>query len=190
MTRQQIQVIWLSISLIIIASIIYSLGLATLFFSPSNELQLFYQVSLLFFMPLGFVVVPCWISNKNDLCNSQVLVQFNWKSFVILAFIIYMVNGLFLHSEEYFPQMVIAICEEYLFRSLIYRILRTHFAPLWAILIGSFLFGLLLHMNYPLLDNVFVRFPLGLLFSGLTLRFGLQYAIAGHWIFNLIQSIL
>lgn len=190
MTKDQIQVIWLSISLIIIASIIYSLGLTALFFSPSNELQLFYQISLMIFMPLGFIAIPYWISKKNYLFDPDAVVQFNWKSFVIIAFTIYMMNSLFLHSEEYFPQMIIAICEEFLFRYLIYRILRSHFTPLWAIVIGSLLFGLLLHMNYPLLDNLIIRVPIGLLFSGLTLRFGLQYAIAGHWIFNLIQSIL
>ena len=86
--------------------------------------------------------------------------------------------------------MIIAMCEEFLFRFVIYRVLRKNYSYLLAILIGSLLFGVLLHLNYPLVDNLLVRFPLGLLFSLLATKLGLEYAVGGHWIFNLYQSII
>ncbi|HEM3589162.1 TPA: CPBP family intramembrane metalloprotease, partial [Streptococcus suis] len=57
-----------------------------------------------------------------------------------------------------------------------------------AILITSVLFGFILHMDYPILDNLLIRTPLGILFSILATKIGLQYAIAGHWLYNLIVS--
>lgn len=86
--------------------------------------------------------------------------------------------------------MVISMCEEFLFRFVIYKVLRNNYSRLWSIIIASLLFGILLHLNYPMIDNLLIRTPLGILFSILATKFGLEYAIGGHWIYNLYQSII
>lgn len=51
--------------------------------------------------------------------------------------------------------MVIASCEEFLFRYCLYRILRNNFSKPQTLLICSLLFGILLHLNYDIIDNLF-----------------------------------
>ncbi|WP_205401979.1 CPBP family intramembrane glutamic endopeptidase [Streptococcus lutetiensis] len=190
MVRRHYDLILYSVGLIVIASLIYVLGTSLVFFSSSDNLQLSYLISLICFMPLGFIILPHYISKRGGLYSDNKDVTFNWKSYLVVAVIIFLINYFFLGSTEYFKQMIISMSEEFLFRFVIYKILRKNYSYIQAIVIGSLLFGVVLHLNYPLMDNLLVRAPLGLLFYILATKFGLQYAVAGHWIFNLYQSVL
>lgn len=101
---------------------------------------------------------------------------------------IFLINQWFIGSTEFFHQLIIAFCEEYLFRLVIYQVLRQRYGYWSSIMISSILFGVVLHLNYPLLDNLLLRVPAGLFFSLLATKLGLPYAVAGHWLYNLIVS--
>jgi predicted metal-dependent membrane protease len=178
------------ISLIGIAFLVYSLGTSIVFISFSQQLQLSYLIALICFMPIGFMLIPHTLSLKYGLYSKETDVVFHWQSYLYLALLIFLVNHYFLKSDEYFHQMVISMCEEFLFRFVIYKVLRNNYSRLWSIIIASLLFGILLHLNYPMIDNLLIRTPLGILFSILATKFGLEYAIGGHWIYNLYQSII
>ncbi|HEM4394263.1 CPBP family intramembrane metalloprotease [Streptococcus suis] len=188
MVIRYIRPVALSIALIILASISYLLATSLVLFSPSQFLQVAYLFSIMVGMPVGFILFSSMLTKRYQLCQELSEVKFSWKSFVLLAIAIFLINFWCIQSDEYVNQFIIATCEEFLFRYLIYRILKSEYPTWLAMLVTSLLFGVLLHMNYPLLDNLIIRTPLGLLFSVLATRFGLQYAIGGHWIYNLLVS--
>ncbi|HFI0420425.1 TPA: lysostaphin resistance A-like protein [Streptococcus suis] len=188
MVIRYIRPVALSIALIILASISYLLATSLVLFSSSQFLQLAYLFSIMVGMPVGFILLPSWLTKRYQFYKETADIKFSWKEFLLVAIAIFFINSLFIQSEEYVNQFIIATCEEFLFRYLIYRILKSEYPTWLAMLVTSLLFGVLLHMNYPLLDNLIIRTPLGLLFSILATRFGLQYAIGGHWIYNLLVS--
>lgn len=85
--------------------------------------------------------------------------------------------------------MVIASCEEFLFRYCLYRILRNNFSKPQTLLICSLLFGILLHLNYDIIDNLLIRSPIGFILGLVTMRFGFHYSIAAHWLINLLAAL-
>ncbi|HEO6712702.1 TPA: CPBP family intramembrane metalloprotease [Streptococcus agalactiae] len=174
------------IGLIMIAVIFYSLGLSLVFLGSENNLQENFQRSLMIFMPIGFIILPSLII-KNQLTKESEI-SFNWKQYLMFSIAIYIFNSLFIKSDEYFQQLVVSASEEVLFRYILYRLLREDYSKLIVVLITSLLFGFILHMNYPVIDNLLIRTPLGLLFSILAMKFGLQYSIATHWLYNLVVS--
>lgn len=185
---QQLKQTSLALGLVLLASLTYVLGTSLLFFSSAEQLEVTYLWVLVGFMPLGFVILPHFLANRQNLYARDVQVKFSWQSYLILAVIIFLINHWFIGSSEFFHQLIIAFCEEFLFRLVIYKVLRQQCNHWSAVLISSLLFGVVLHLNYPLLDNLLLRVPAGLIFSVVTSRFGLQYAVAGHWLYNLIVS--
>lgn len=183
--RIELKPIMISLGIIILASLTYALGTSMIFVLPFGDMNSTYLVSLMTFMPVGFIVLP-FILSREQLKEADI--TFNWKQYIILAAIIFIINHFFIRSNEYYHQMMISMCEEVLFRYIIYGLLRKHYKYGMAILITSILFGFILHLDYPLIDNLLIRMPLGIIFSILATKFGLQYAIAGHWLFNLLAS--
>lgn len=188
--KKDVQSLIIPIALIAIASFTYNLGNSMVFLIPGLDLKISYLVTLVCFMPIGFILLPHLISIKTDLYSSESKVLFRWKSYVLISLIIFFINHYFLGSDEYFHQMIIATCEEFLFRFVIYKIMKRECSYIFSIIVGSLLFGMLLHLNHPILDNLFIRTPFGILFSILATKFGLEYAIGGHWIYNLYQSVI
>ncbi|MFV8044957.1 CPBP family intramembrane glutamic endopeptidase [Streptococcus pluranimalium] len=178
----------ISLGLIVIASLCYALGTSILFIASFSSIENMYLASLITFMILGFIVLPYTISRNHLREEKYHEVTFDFKQYVVIAIIIFMVNHFFIQSDEYFHQMIISMCEEFLFRYVIYRMLRRDYNYIVAILLTSILFGFILHMDYPIIDNLLIRTPLGILFSIFATKFGLQYAIASHWLYNLIVS--
>ena len=90
-------------------------------------------------MPIGFMLIPHTLSLKYGLYSKETDVVFHWQSYLCLALLIFLVNHYFLKSDEYFHQMVISMCEEFLFRFVIYKVLRNNYSRLWSIIISSLL---------------------------------------------------
>lgn len=178
----------ISLGLIVLASLFYALGTSMMFVTSFSSIENMYLVSLVVFMTTGFIFLPFLISHKHLKEENEEEVTFSWKQYVVITIIIFLVNSLFIRSDEYFHQMIISMCEEFLFRYIIYRLLRRDYSYTTTILLSSLLFGFILHMDYPILDNLLIRTPLGIVFSVLSTKFGLQYAIGGHWLYNLIVS--
>ena len=178
----------ISLGLIVLASLFYALGTSMLFVTSFGSIENMYLVSLVLFMTTGFIFLPFLISHQQLKEEKEEEITFSWKQYIVISIIIFLVNSLFIRSDEYFHQMIISMCEEFLFRYIIYRLLRRDYSYTTTILLSSLLFGFILHMDYPILDNLLIRTPLGIVFSVLSTKFGLQYAIGGHWLYNLIVS--
>lgn len=175
-------------ALVILASMVHVFGTTLLFFSSGEVLEQIYLLILVLFMPLGFIILPHLIAKKQGLYAQDCQVKFHWKTYLVLAGIIFLVNRLFIGSSEYVNQLIISFCEEFLFRFVIYKVLRQGYGYWSSICLASVLFGMVLHLNYPILDNLLLRTPAGFIFAWLTTRFGLHYAVASHWLYNLIVS--
>ncbi|CQR23831.1 metal-dependent membrane protease [Streptococcus varani] len=183
-----VEPILFSLGLITLASLIYVMGTSMLFVFSIGNIESTYLLALLLFMPIGFIVLPLLLAKRQFSEMKISDVQWDWRQYISLAFLIFLLNHFFIHSDEYFHQMVISICEEVLFRYIIYRLIRENYNYVMAILISAVLFGFVLHLNYPVYDNLFIRTPLGILFSIFATKIGLHYAVAGHWIYNLVVS--
>lgn len=188
MTISQFKQLSLALGLILLASLTYVVGTSLLFFSPAEQLEQTYFWVLAGFMPLGFVILPHLIAERYRLYVDGERVQLSWVVYLVFAVMIFLINQWFIRSTEFFHQLIIAFCEEYLFRLVIYQVLRQRYGYWSSIMISSILFGVVLHLNYPLLDNLLLRVPAGLFFSLLATKLGLPYAVAGHWLYNLIVS--
>ena len=105
-----------------------------IFVLPFGDMNSTYLVSLMTFMPVGFIVLP-FILSREQLKEAHI--TFNWKQYIILAAIIFIINHFFIRSNEYYHQMMISMCEEVLFRYIIYGLLRKHYKYGMAILITS-----------------------------------------------------
>ena len=176
--------------LMIVASLAYALGIYFLFIGHSYDISQAYLMSLLVCMPIGFIALPYLIAKKGHFLSNEPEVQFQLPVLLILFLILWFFNFFFIESREFFQQIIIATCEEFLFRYIIYSVLRQGYSKWWSIVFTSLLFGLLLHLNYPFWDNLLIRTPMGMVFSLMALRWGLPYAIAGHCFYNLIVTIL
>ncbi|WP_205178811.1 MULTISPECIES: CPBP family intramembrane glutamic endopeptidase [Siminovitchia] len=91
--------------------------------------------------------------------------------------------------ETTFHPFLIATFEEFLFRYLILIILRKEFSKSWSFIIGSILFAMLLHLNGDWLLNIMIKFPSSLILYYLADKYGLQDAIAFHWLHNLAITV-
>lgn len=190
MFSRRLSPLLLATLLIVVASLSYALGISFLFISYSYDIRQAYLMALVLFMPLGFIALPYLIARQGRFLSRVSEIRFQLPVFLGLTVLLYLVNSFFIGSQEFFQQLIIATCEEFLFRYLIYGVIRQGYSKWWSIVLTSLLFGLLLHLNYPLLDNLLIRTPMGILFSILALRWGLSYAIIGHCFYNLMVTIL
>lgn len=190
MSHLHFKTIFVSIGLIAIASLFYALGTAFILVYSLENLQQVYLASFVLFMPIGFIVIPFLLARNYINESPYKEVVFDWKQYTLIAATIFSINYFFIRSDEYFLQMIISISEEVLFRYIIYTIIRKNHSYRSTVLITSILFAFLLHMNYPLLDNLFIRMPFSIVFTMIATKLGLQYSIGGHWLYNLVVSKL
>ena len=127
MLASNIKQIFIATGLVLIASLIYVFGTSMIFFSSGNHLEVSYLLAIICFMPLGFIVIPHLIAQKNSLYSNEYDIRFSWKSYLLIAVLIFIANLFFIKSNEYFQQMIISACEEFLFRFVLYKILRKHY---------------------------------------------------------------
>lgn len=180
------ETLFISIGLIVLASVCYNLGLATLFLGGKNLTADAYTYTIMFCMPLGFIILPYIVARKFQLLPNKSKVSIDFKILTVLFALLILFDVLVFKTGESFNQLIIATSEEFLFRYLIFNILCKDMSKWQAIIINSLLFALILHLNYSFLDNLIFRFPIAVVFSYIAQRFGLQYSIASHWLYNLI----
>lgn len=171
------------------AVVLYSLGMTGLVLVKSNHLVSNYFYFLLFLMPPCFIILPNSISKRYELYSKEAEVRFSLKQFLVLFLILFVLNHFVIKGEEFWHQMLIATCEEFLFRYCLYHILRKNFTRFTSLLLCSLAFGVILHLNYSLLDNLLIRSSVGFLLGAVSLRFGLQASIISHWFLNLLAAI-
>lgn len=176
----------LSIALIAIASIISGLG-----FIFRYALLNYSFVGIIiegFCLILGFILIPLIIVRL-----LEIKVQYpklSKESAIVLFLIILVASSLMLQINEAIHSFFIAMSEEIFFRVIIFSVLLRYFSRNQTIVIGSLLFGFLLHLNGDFFVNAVIKFPASVLLYYLAHFYGIQYSIGVHWFYNVLVSTL
>lgn len=183
------QSLLLVLALITLAGLSHSFGLLFTLLSNPSTFEQTYLITLAIFMPLGFIIIPYYLSTKYQFYRDK-KINYSPLFSIILFIAILGFNYFYLNSPDLWSQLVVAICEEFLFRVFILKILQESFSKRQSIIIGSILFGLLLHINGDFIANLLLKVPSGFLLYYLSDRFGLHSAIAYHWLHNIFIGTL
>lgn len=181
-----------SVVMTIIAGIFINIGLGLMVLYAD---QSYGYIGILLFIlcaVFGFILLPQFITNriygKYFLSLNREMI--NIKRAIILGIII-LSAGLYIGGlKKTIFFLLIAVCEEYLFRHIIFKVLSNENSVFWAVILGSVIFATILHSNYNIIDNLLVRMPFSLLFYFVAIKYKLQDAIAFHWIYNILVTTL
>ncbi|WP_323368745.1 CPBP family intramembrane glutamic endopeptidase [Staphylococcus schleiferi] len=113
----------------------------------------------------------------------------NFYRFIIYIVIVFTVFLFWsIKLENIIQPFIVATCEEYIFRGIFFAILISKFSKLKSFIIGSLIFGVLLHLNGNFIENIILKFPSGILLYIIADKLGLQESILFHWLHNIIVS--
>ena len=183
---KKIELVFMSLALIAIAGISYVMsGFLTIISSNENNLTLMSTIWLSLSMIIFFIFLPLSLSKRIygiDINDFNINYR-NYLIYIIVGFVlfklVFKVDGV-----NIFRNMIVASSEEFLFRLVIYEILKKGFDKKQAIIIGSLLFSLILHLNVNIFINIVSKFPMSIILYLLYDKFGYENAFALHWINN------
>ncbi|RGB74896.1 CPBP family intramembrane glutamic endopeptidase [Anaerococcus nagyae] len=183
---KKIELVFMSLALIAIAGISYVMsGFLTIISSNENNLTLMSTIWLSLSMIIFFIFLPLSLSKRIygiDINDFNINYR-NYLIYTIVGFVlfklVFKVDGV-----NIFRNMIVASSEEFLFRFVIYEILKKGFDKKQAIIIGSLLFSLILHLNVNIFINIVSKFPMSIILYLLYDKFGYENAFAFHWINN------
>lgn len=178
--------ILISFALIAIAGISYALSVFLTIISSNNQnFNLLSTFWLTVCMLIFFVIIPFFIARKIYGIDYRCL-NINLKNYTIYILIgfIFFKYILKINSINIFRNLIVASSEEFLFRFIIFEILLRGFDKKYAIVIGSILFALILHLNADVLINIISKFPMSIVLYILYDKFGYENAFALHWLNN------
>ena len=183
---KKIELVFMSLALIAIAGISYVMsGFLTIISSNENNLTLMSTIWLSLSMIIFFIFLPLSLSKRIygiDINDFNINYR-NYLIYTIVGFVlfklVFKVDGV-----NIFRNMIVASSEEFLFRFVIDEILKKGFDKKQAIIIGSLLFSLILHLNVNIFINIVSKFPMSIILYLLYDKFGYENAFALHWINN------
>ena len=183
---KKIELVFMSLALIAIAGISYVMsGFLTIISSNENNLTLMSTIWLSLSMIIFFIFLPLSLSKRIygiDINDFNINYR-NYLIYTIVGFVlfklVFKVDGV-----NIFRNMIVASSEEFLFRFVIYEILKKGFDKKQAIIIGSLLFSLILHLNVNIFINIVSKFPMSIILYLLYDKFGYENAFALHLINN------
>lgn len=183
---KKIELVFMSLALIAIAGISYVMsGFLTIISSNENNLTLMSTIWLSLSMIIFFIFLPLSLSKRIygiDINDFNINYR-NYLIYTIVGFVlfklVFKVDGV-----NIFRNMIVASSEEFLFRFVIYEILKKGFDKKQAIIIGSLLFSLILHLNVNIFINIVSKFPMSIILYLLYDKFGYENAFDLHWINN------
>ena len=126
----------IALGILMLSIVLYSIAMTGLVFVEKEQLVSVYFYLLVVLMPACFIILPNYIAKKYNLYTSCEI-KFSWYKFIFLTALLFLINLFFIKGEEFWYQMVIASCEEFLFRYCLYRILRNNFSKPQTLLICS-----------------------------------------------------
>ncbi|WP_241538419.1 CPBP family intramembrane glutamic endopeptidase [Staphylococcus felis] len=148
-----------------------------------NNLQI---IGLGISMIVGFILTPTILLHRLIGFNYSVIYMFSMKRFLIYIVIIFTILLFFsIKTEDIIHPFIVATCEEFLFRGIFFSLLLSKFSKFKAILIGSLIFSLLLHLNGNFIENFIIKFPASIILYLIRDKLGLQESIVVHWLYNL-----
>lgn len=163
--------------------------MSSIFYVNDNISFFLGELSILF----SLCIIP-YVSFKKFIHNNLTLTEKKVRlaTWIIVTILVSLFWVDFYTSLHF---MIIAISEEVLFREIYYQyILRedtsNRYQTIHAMLIISFVFATVLHINDNFFINIFVRFPLGILLFIIRDRFNLRSAILSHWLYDVIITLV
>lgn len=178
--------ILLSVSLVMVAGITFNFSnLLTILTSIGNS-EFMYLFWLVIGCFLGFMYIPYKLVYQHY--NINKIPKIHTKSTIFIFLIIFLLGINITDFSTTIHPFFISVAEEYLFRHLIYEILRKRYPKFQSMMVGSVIFAILLHLNGSLLINVLTKIPFSLFLYYLADKKGLQYSIGAHWLNNLLVS--
>lgn len=187
----RLKAICVCLSLIGIACIFYTLAMIFIILTTQEHA---WVGGITYLLPLnlfGFVVVPYLISSKLYAISYN-KIRFNIIHFIfpfvpLVAIFTYGFDQTFSNSIH---NLIVAISEEFLCRFLIFNILYTKFSFRSAIIITSVLFGIVLHLESGILNDLIVKVPVGIILQLIYCKWGMELPIILHWLNNSVVNIL
>ena len=148
-THSKAETIIVSISMVVLAGLFVNIGnVFAILFRIDN--QVYINLVLIFSSLIGFVAIPLlyYLEFK------PIKPKFYIISAIVLSVLILFISIFIFQSEEIVHALIIATCEEFLFRVIILSVLLSCFKKRGAFVLGSLIFAILLHLN----GNFFVKF--------------------------------
>lgn len=181
-SHSKLETIIISISMVILAGLFVNIGnVFALFWSIDNQMLI--NCILFFSSTIGFIVIPLLFLHL--LGFKFIKPKFDITFAIILLIVILFISIFIFKSGETIHALIIATCEEFLFRGIILSILLSCFKKREAFILGSLIFAILLHLNGDFLLNFVTKFPASIILYLLADYFGLQSSIAFHWFYNI-----
>lgn len=179
-----VRYILLSIGYIAIAGLLVNLSEVLTIVLPFSNKEIENLILFGIFACLGFVVIP-YLITKN-LLISNLLKKLNYRKInLVIDIAIIIICSIFVFPIiDSVHCLIVGICEEFLFRFIIFNILKLDFSKHESMLIGAILFGVILHLNGNFLINIITKIPIGLILYIIYDKFGLQDSILAHWLYD------
>lgn len=171
-------------ALISIAGIFYNIIMIIPILFPNLGENLYFWGIMGVGMFFGFYYFPDRIAKYTRMYSEKSPVCFNIRQSFLLIVGILIVNISFIKVNEAYFEFWIALFEEILFRYIVFRVLRKTYSLWQSILVGSILFGVLLHMNGDLLINAMIKIPSGIFLYWIAQKYGIQNSVGLHWLYN------
>ncbi len=187
--KAKLSYILISLAFVMIAGFFVNVANALTVVIPFYNKTLLNLILLSVLASIGFIVIPYVFVTKvlgRDIFDK---LRFDYhRSLIVLLLLV--AGGYIWGGYDSIHTIVIAICEEFLFRYILLNILNEKFTIFWAIIIGSLMFSIVLHLNGSFFLNVLTKFPASIILYVVYLRKGLQDSIAIHWFYNMIINAL
>ncbi|REH77467.1 CPBP family intramembrane metalloprotease [Staphylococcus felis] len=182
----KLEIIFLCIGLTILATFILNMGSLIIILLPDVSINNLQIIGLGISMIVGFILTPTILLHRLIGFNYSVIYMFSMKRFLIYIVIIFTILLFFsIKTEDIIHPFIVATCEEFLFRGIFFSLLLSKFSKFKAILIGSLIFSLLLHLNGNFIENFIIKFPASIILYLIRDKLGLQESIVVHWLYNL-----
>ncbi|MFO3689017.1 CPBP family intramembrane glutamic endopeptidase [Staphylococcus felis] len=182
----KLEIIFLCIGLTILATFILNMGSLIIILLPDVSINNLQIIGLGISMIVGFILTPTILLHKLIGFNYSVIYMFSMKRFLIYIVMIFTILLFFsIKTEDIIHPFIVATCEEFLFRGIFFSLLLSKFSKFKAILIGSLIFSLLLHLNGNFIENFIIKFPASIILYLIRDKLGLQESIVVHWLYNL-----
>ncbi|MGM7690712.1 CPBP family intramembrane glutamic endopeptidase [Staphylococcus felis] len=182
----KLEIIFLCIGLTILATFILNMGSLIIILLPDVSINNLQIIGLGISMIVGFILTPTILLHRLIGFNYSVIYMFSMKRFLIYIVMIFTILLFFsIKTEDIIHPFIVATCEEFLFRGIFFSLLLSKFSKFKAILIGSLIFSLLLHLNGNFIENFIIKFPASIILYLIRDKLGLQESIVVHWLYNL-----
>lgn len=190
--------------LLVFLVILFNLFLFGNIITDVNDTSNLYESIIGFSLPLliSFCIIPYLIEknffNKSTiqlglLYNKKKISYLQTSIFTTVSIIISVLGYKRLENEliVIISFIIVAICEEFYCRGLMYNVIQESFNEVSAILFNSIIFSIIYHSGGDIWINLLLRFPLAIILSLLRFKTKSIYdSVLLHYIYNVAISFI